>query len=582
MGKHVLLNLNPLPANLPVASAPAAPVAAGDGFQAVMSRQFDGMPSSDGTAGEGSDFESAEPAIVVVGEVASSETPALDETDTGGVESLIGEMLQRQDVAVAEGSSLPLVDALEALANAIEHFADAATDTAADVVADVSTDVAGVAGTESPLQSLQTLFDTLAEDVAGIAAATTRTLPGLPEALPAKALAQPEQLVSTLRNLVSRLRGDETAALTGVSVAIAADQPLDPAIDAAKAVVTQPVPGLLPENATAVDAASLKTMAESLRSQVEHLAQSAQPRPVTAAAVQSTDPSLPATVLTDLSVNGQDGDLVVQETDGAAGDAEPAALPVSLDRLMREAFAVAGPQGAREPDPVVSPGQPLLDADFSLDDSGNRSLRELTLAPMAAVDPSKSTATADPRVTVAEASVVTPLVNDKAPHVESGRPAVVTGKAEVWLQQPAELPEHIVEHVNRLHAQSVRLHAAGFTDLVQRLTLSVYPEDLGQVDVQMRTGEQMNVTFFARESGTRDLLEQNLPRLRQLFESQGLSLGDVNVGAGQAQDRQAAEEGREQQARTRTGGDGSGNQGLSAAELRRTPTAGRGLIDVLA
>jgi flagellar hook-length control protein FliK len=201
---------------------------------------------------------------------------------------------------------------------------------------------------------------------------------------------------------------------------------------------------------------------------------------------------------------------------------------------------------------------------------------------MANPEAARSPLTPDVRSVATDTVVVAAAAGDRTSPVETGRPAVVTGKAEVWLQQPVELPEHIVEHVNRLHAQSLRLHAAGFTDLVQRLTLSIHPEDLGQVDVDMRSGEQLNVTFFARETGTRDLLEQNLPRLRQLFESQGLSLGDVNVGAGQAHDRQAAEGGREQRTGTRAGIEEAGIAASSSAGSRRGGTATRGLIDVLA
>jgi len=122
------------------------------------------------------------------------------------------------------------------------------------------------------------------------------------------------------------------------------------------------------------------------------------------------------------------------------------------------------------------------------------------------------------------------------------RPTVAIARSDVWLRSTDELPDHILAHVSRMHAQSLRFNTAGFGDLVQRMTLSLHPEELGQVDVQMRSGEQMSLVFHAREGTTRDLLEQNIARLRQMFESQGINLGDISVATGGAGDRQAREE----------------------------------------
>lgn len=131
---------------------------------------------------------------------------------------------------------------------------------------------------------------------------------------------------------------------------------------------------------------------------------------------------------------------------------------------------------------------------------------------------------------------------DKATTLAEQRPTVATAKSDVWLRSTDELPDHILAHVGRMHAQSLRFNAAGFGDLVQRMTLSLHPEELGQVDVQLRSGEQMSLVFHAREGTTRDLLEQNIARLRQMFEAQGISLGDISVGTGGAGDRQTRDE----------------------------------------
>ena len=131
---------------------------------------------------------------------------------------------------------------------------------------------------------------------------------------------------------------------------------------------------------------------------------------------------------------------------------------------------------------------------------------------------------------------------DRATTLAEQRPTVATAKSDVWLRSTDELPDHILAHVGRMHAQSLRFNAAGFGDLAQRMTLSLHPEDLGQVDVQLRSGEQLSLVFHAREGTTRDLLEQNIARLRQMFEAQGISLGDISVGTGGAGDRQTRDE----------------------------------------
>jgi flagellar hook-length control protein FliK len=61
-------------------------------------------------------------------------------------------------------------------------------------------------------------------------------------------------------------------------------------------------------------------------------------------------------------------------------------------------------------------------------------------------------------------------------------------------------------------------------------SLRLSPEHLGPLEVQisMKDG-QANVVFGATSPETRNALEQSLPRLREMFAAQGLTLGNANV-----------------------------------------------------
>jgi len=67
---------------------------------------------------------------------------------------------------------------------------------------------------------------------------------------------------------------------------------------------------------------------------------------------------------------------------------------------------------------------------------------------------------------------------------------------------------------------------------VQSATLRLSPEHLGPVEVHIDVqSSQVNVNFSAAHAETRTALEQTVPRLRELFASGGLTLGQANVQA---------------------------------------------------
>ncbi|HHI94983.1 MAG TPA: flagellar hook-length control protein FliK [Gammaproteobacteria bacterium] len=61
--------------------------------------------------------------------------------------------------------------------------------------------------------------------------------------------------------------------------------------------------------------------------------------------------------------------------------------------------------------------------------------------------------------------------------------------------------------------------------------LQLNPRSLGAVDVRIVYGpeQQLNVSFSAANPAVRDALDASLPRLREMFEQQGLQLADANI-----------------------------------------------------
>lgn len=65
---------------------------------------------------------------------------------------------------------------------------------------------------------------------------------------------------------------------------------------------------------------------------------------------------------------------------------------------------------------------------------------------------------------------------------------------------------------------------------MQRAELRLNPANLGPVEVRLAVNnEQASVTFIAQNATTRETLEQALPRLREAFQENGLSLANADV-----------------------------------------------------
>jgi flagellar hook-length control protein FliK len=137
----------------------------------------------------------------------------------------------------------------------------------------------------------------------------------------------------------------------------------------------------------------------------------------------------------------------------------------------------------------------------------------------------------------------TPPGRSANPDPQPGPPSIMTGSAGVpelvrsfsfndgsaqtpMVQATISVP---VASGSWPHALAAQVHWFVSND-VQSATLRLSPEHLGPVEVHIDVQQsQVNVNFSAAHAETRAALEQSVPRLREIFASGGLTLGQTNV-----------------------------------------------------
>ncbi|NML24887.1 flagellar hook-length control protein FliK [Zoogloea dura] len=112
--------------------------------------------------------------------------------------------------------------------------------------------------------------------------------------------------------------------------------------------------------------------------------------------------------------------------------------------------------------------------------------------------------------------------------------------------------------------------------------LTLTPPQLGKVEVSITvSGDQTSAQFVAATPAARELIEQNLPRLREILEQSGINLGQTDVGtSGQSAQSGDTPTGRQRSGwQSPTGGDeGPATSPVPAHWARR----GEGLVDTFA
>jgi len=126
--------------------------------------------------------------------------------------------------------------------------------------------------------------------------------------------------------------------------------------------------------------------------------------------------------------------------------------------------------------------------------------------------------------------------HDNSANKQDGGPASMAGSAmTIGGQSQAEAPRAELQIGSRVGSHVWRDEvAAKLTWMIDRGiqhgTLRLSPENLGPLEVRITTqNDQVSVWFGAAHADTRAALENALPRLREMFAAQGMSLADAGV-----------------------------------------------------
>lgn len=111
--------------------------------------------------------------------------------------------------------------------------------------------------------------------------------------------------------------------------------------------------------------------------------------------------------------------------------------------------------------------------------------------------------------------------------------------------QPSPLLRHFAADPAAALGNQVQLLVARNLD---QITVRLDPQELGSMTIQLRLSEQqLNVQFQVTNPHTREMVEQALPRLREMLGESGIQLGNTQVGQQQRGDtQQLAGDGQQQ------------------------------------
>jgi len=116
--------------------------------------------------------------------------------------------------------------------------------------------------------------------------------------------------------------------------------------------------------------------------------------------------------------------------------------------------------------------------------------------------------------------------------------------------------------------------------------LKLNPRSLGAVDVRIVYGpeQQLNVSFSAANPAARDALDASLPRLREMFEQQGLHLADANISHEPPAERGQHDSMNGNESLTSVDGQVEDEALMDAASLHSSPSSwlSEGMLDAYA
>jgi flagellar hook-length control protein FliK len=264
----------------------------------------------------------------------------------------------------------------------------------------------------------------------------------------------------------------------------------------------------------------------------------------------------------------------------------PVALPESLTGIDDARSLPSGDEG-RSPDALLRrvtgnddgnlrqqavrdrlPAKPNFTMPVSAAISGDADSGAAPLAG-ASTGPAASSLPGNASLQLENISAVQPAAISPAPPVKQSAPAVLQ-RIDMPMQDPS-WGDALNERVTFMAGKEIR-----------NAEIRLNPAELGPIRVQVSVDDRgTSVTFAAHHALTRDAIEQALPRLRELFLDQGLSLGQASVsdqGVRQERDGQGAD-GAEPLGADTESDDTEVVQDATAGSGRR---AGNGLVDTFA
>jgi len=220
-----------------------------------------------------------------------------------------------------------------------------------------------------------------------------------------------------------------------------------------------------------------------------------------------------------------DGEVDTETEDGAAGVIDPALAAAMLLQSVATQNAVLAKEGTE----FQASGQTGEEGQTALlrgqsEAAGDSIVQDETLIDVAAktLPELGAKAAANDRDFAAELLAV-----DRDPrtananaltHASGNQPARHTAEVQARVGTPAWADE-VATRVSFVHDRG--MHTA---------SLKLSPEHLGPLEIQITVqDDRATVWFGAAHAETRTALEQALPRLRELLQSQGLSLTDAGV-----------------------------------------------------
>jgi len=135
-------------------------------------------------------------------------------------------------------------------------------------------------------------------------------------------------------------------------------------------------------------------------------------------------------------------------------------------------------------------------------------------------------------------------------------------QVQLSLRQGVETQNQMQEMIQRFSPVMKQQLVTMVSQGIQQAEIRLDPPELGHMLVKVQVhGDQTQVQFHVTQSQTRDIVEQAIPRLRELLQEQGMQLADSHVSHGDQGQRREGGFGE-------AGGSGSGNMDdFSAEEL---------------